>query len=249
MDAKPLIDAIVADPDDEATWLVCADWLLERGDSRGELIRLAPATETDNAAKWRISQIENDEERLFSPALAAHARQWRVDWHRGFIRHAELMNETRDDVVASTLPALCGDPHVGLLSALTINLFDDWEYEIDQITGRERERRRRRRYTIGDVGLELPRLTRLSNLTLRGVAVQPLTHDGIESLSLDANGLAGDFSLPQLESLSVEFSSGAVDHWPFIATPTIKAPVTFSGCTCSYRCCRGGRFHRAAAAR
>jgi uncharacterized protein (TIGR02996 family) len=35
-----LLAAIVANPDDSATRLVYADWLLERGDPRGELIRL-----------------------------------------------------------------------------------------------------------------------------------------------------------------------------------------------------------------
>ncbi len=47
IDAQALIDAIVANPDDLSPWLIYADWLLDRGDLRGELINLEVAREAD----------------------------------------------------------------------------------------------------------------------------------------------------------------------------------------------------------
>lgn len=40
MDDSPFIDTIIANPDDDGPRLVYADWLEERGDPRGEFIRL-----------------------------------------------------------------------------------------------------------------------------------------------------------------------------------------------------------------
>jgi uncharacterized protein (TIGR02996 family) len=39
-DEKPFIEAILADPDDDAPRLIYADWLEDRGDPRGEYLRL-----------------------------------------------------------------------------------------------------------------------------------------------------------------------------------------------------------------
>jgi uncharacterized protein (TIGR02996 family) len=42
-----------ADPDDEATWLVYGDWLLEHGDARGELVRSHRELTEDERARYR----------------------------------------------------------------------------------------------------------------------------------------------------------------------------------------------------
>jgi len=42
-DDKPFIEAILADPQDEAPRLIYADWLEERGDPRGEFLRIEVA--------------------------------------------------------------------------------------------------------------------------------------------------------------------------------------------------------------
>src|SRR5205085_11626679 len=40
MDPTGFVQALIDDPDDETTPLVLADWLEERGDPRGELVRI-----------------------------------------------------------------------------------------------------------------------------------------------------------------------------------------------------------------
>lgn len=57
-----LIDAIEADPDDEAPRAVYADWLLERGDPRGELIQIQTARRTD--PWWAHDRLARREARL-----------------------------------------------------------------------------------------------------------------------------------------------------------------------------------------
>lgn len=200
-----MIDAIVADPEDELGWLVYGDWLLERGHPRGELIQLAAlAAAGDQAAAWRIRELEDDEVPLLSPQLAAHARQWRFEWKRGFIDHAELMNDQRERLGATTIGALCEDPHAALLASLAVDLSDGWEVAVDPHTGRERSRPQRRPYDIGNVDRALAHLHRLETLGLHGAAFDHLGHAAVRSLGVDGRGVTGRFELPRLAALSIE---------------------------------------------
>src|SRR5206468_7966092 len=69
---EAFIQAIIADPDDDAPRLIYADWLDERGDPRGEFIRvqcaLARMDEWD-PRRWDLKRREQD-------LLAAHKRAW-----------------------------------------------------------------------------------------------------------------------------------------------------------------------------
>ncbi|MBA3541481.1 MAG: TIGR02996 domain-containing protein [Deltaproteobacteria bacterium] len=50
MDERDLIAAVAEAPDDDAPRLVYADWLMERGDPRGELVALQCALARADAA-------------------------------------------------------------------------------------------------------------------------------------------------------------------------------------------------------
>ena len=223
MSAEDLIAAIVANPEDESSWLVYADWLLERGDPRGELIRFVDVKD-DVDLFWRLRQIVDDEERLISPRLAAASKQWRLDWHRGFIRHATLTREAVDLYSSDTLPALCRDPHVGLLEALGMDFVEpsvEYDHEGQRLPGWDREAR-----DIGDVGTELARLPRLADVTIHGVDVAELYLGRLKGLAADPGCSAlitGRFELPNLEGLTWELAASAraefTTHSSFIRRP------------------------------
>lgn len=61
-DEAALIAAIEAAPDDDAPRMVYADWLLERGDPRGELIQIQTARRDD--PWWTRDRLERREQRL-----------------------------------------------------------------------------------------------------------------------------------------------------------------------------------------
>ena len=70
---------VQAHPDDAAGWAVYADWLLEHGDSRGELVRRPRALTADELVRFR------------GPIPAAA----RVSWQHGFVVGVELPVERR----------------------------------------------------------------------------------------------------------------------------------------------------------
>jgi uncharacterized protein (TIGR02996 family) len=67
---KPFIEAILADPQDEAPWLIYADWLEERGDPRGEFLRLETALASLPKEDVRARQFQ-DRLRVLQPTIDA----------------------------------------------------------------------------------------------------------------------------------------------------------------------------------
>lgn len=124
MHAAELIASIAAAPADRARWAVYADWLLERGDPRGELIAMSLAAEqrSDEALARRVEALSVDEDRLLSPELAAHAHLWLFTFWRGFIRAARWLgtDDPRAEAV-DAVDALFTDPHACLLERLAIH--------------------------------------------------------------------------------------------------------------------------------
>src|SRR5262249_38868583 len=66
MGEDPFLAAIRANPDDNAVRLVYADWLQERGDPRGEFLRLdtmltglSPNHESYGADRFRLEQLRS----------------------------------------------------------------------------------------------------------------------------------------------------------------------------------------------
>jgi uncharacterized protein (TIGR02996 family) len=82
---RELVAAIAAAPDDDAPKLVYADWLIERGDARGEHVRLAIAGHEPAAKALRDAHPE------WTAGLPA-----RLTFARGFVVGATLDDERRD---------------------------------------------------------------------------------------------------------------------------------------------------------
>jgi uncharacterized protein (TIGR02996 family) len=117
-----LLAAIVADPDVLVNWVVYADWLLERGDPRGELINLELAIEagaTDDRVE-RHRALQRDEDALVSPRLLEEVHHFHLTWWRGFIKEAEMFGPADDVPTRETLAALIADPHACLLRTLSL---------------------------------------------------------------------------------------------------------------------------------
>jgi uncharacterized protein (TIGR02996 family) len=200
VEAEELIAAIIADPDDQTAWMVYADWLLERGHPRGELIQLGPiAAAGDNAAKWRVGQLEADEDSLLSPALLARAQQWRFVFERGFIRLAEYQRHAKPGADTETIRALCSDPHVGLLHTLVLDIYEV-RADDDPITGMNALVYPQT--PIGDISGELSRLRRLRRLDVHGIACTGLSHPTLSELRTDSITCTdARIELPALEVL------------------------------------------------
>lgn len=218
MEAEELIAAIVADPEDRAAWMVYADWLLERGHPRGELIQLGPvAAAGDNAAKWRIRQLEADEGVLVSPRLRERARQWRFAFDRGFVTLAEFQRHAEPRVDAEALRALCADPHAGLLQTVMLDIFEYLDDE-DEVTGTTR--RAYARADVGDLDTELARLRWLREVRLHGVACTALAHRSLQHLTTDSITCAdARIDLPALETLDWHAMSAAAGFGTMLRAP------------------------------
>ena len=96
-DHVAFVEAIAADPDDDAPRLVYADWLEERGDPHAELIRVQCERATMRWDDPRREQLQPRERRLVATIWAA----WKLDrsrlraqFHRGFIDR--VMSDVRE---------------------------------------------------------------------------------------------------------------------------------------------------------
>jgi uncharacterized protein (TIGR02996 family) len=101
-DERRLIEQVLAAPDDDAPRLVYADWLVLRGDPRGEFIQLQCrlAAEPDDANRRAMRVAENKllaahEAAWLAPLRAAlptprQFEQYKFEHVRGFVEHAKL---------------------------------------------------------------------------------------------------------------------------------------------------------------
>src|SRR5207249_6247262 len=90
------LDAIRAAPDDDGPRLIYADWLEERGDPRGEFIRLQVELARLPADDPRLPELKAREQAL----LAEHRDAWLAplrelveddpDFRRGFVERVTL---------------------------------------------------------------------------------------------------------------------------------------------------------------
>ncbi len=94
MEEADWIAQIVAQPDDDAPRLVYADWLIQRGDPRGEFITVQcalaryEATDADvgDVAKLRSRErnLRRTHDQTWNAAAAEVAPSWALDYRRGF---------------------------------------------------------------------------------------------------------------------------------------------------------------------
>ncbi|HEY2147185.1 MAG TPA: TIGR02996 domain-containing protein, partial [Pirellulales bacterium] len=92
------LQAILADPEDDAPRLIYADWLEERGDPRGEFIRLQCALERLSATDPARPDLEDEagdllyqHEQEWTAPLQGIASEWR--FRRGFIEEVSIAGE------------------------------------------------------------------------------------------------------------------------------------------------------------
>jgi uncharacterized protein (TIGR02996 family) len=97
-EVAPLFEEICRDPDDDMPRLILADWLEERGDPRGEFIRLQcqqaadeSVTSLDSDLRIRGDELLREFEPQWVGSLAAHCSQW--TFRRGFVEFAATTAE------------------------------------------------------------------------------------------------------------------------------------------------------------
>lgn len=214
-DQARLIAAIVADPDAAHAWDVYRDWLLDRGDPRGEWIAAALASNDDHVAVK--PPVEDD--LLMSPRLLEQSHLLQFSWWRGFIRGASLVGAMDDPPTFKTLDALLGDPHAALLADLELvhpitETVPLWE----AVVAREpRSITTVIAANLGAGGARLAALPSLDTLVLVGrgafrptveiiETVVELTHPSLRSLETGGDAcpalLSGRFDLPRLVHLN-----------------------------------------------
>lgn len=123
---KALLAAVIAKPSDHATRLVYADWLLERGDKRGDLIRLhQEGKETHALARKHAPTVEAQYTKLFNTidlrtgfverlsAYAGALAKYPELFEREPFREAHLIAMKPDDL--AKLAKTCG-PHLARLT-------------------------------------------------------------------------------------------------------------------------------------
>jgi uncharacterized protein (TIGR02996 family) len=218
--SAPLIAAIVDEPGAIGPWQVYADWLLDRGDPRGELINLAIAVESgtaDESIEARLGALASDDDAWLSPRLLAEAHHWELALSRGFVKSAELVEASSfdaagDPITVETVAALVDDPHSTLLDTLVISgivLDDDLWYAMFR-----RAHQRLRDLEAFNLGrfaerlnIAAPRLERLELVAWLDVPgpVTDLVHDHVSTLISGADSCpalcTGRFALPRLQRL------------------------------------------------
>jgi uncharacterized protein (TIGR02996 family) len=106
-------------PDDWPSWLVYADWLLDQGDERGELIVLehklrAPSSEEERRVfELRVQALHHEHGPRWRQGLVL--KQVELEWHHGFLRRAvfqygdvvELFEQLMAHPAAHLLSSVC----------------------------------------------------------------------------------------------------------------------------------------------
>ena len=118
-----LLAAVYENPDDDEPRLVLADWLLERGDPRGELISL-------QYRRHRGETLTPAEEKLEKKLLAAHTKTWLGPMYgvllaklnvlrRGFLDEGRLYPRSPASAAAANCPAWATVTRLSMSEVLT----------------------------------------------------------------------------------------------------------------------------------
>jgi uncharacterized protein (TIGR02996 family) len=92
--AAEFMPAIQADPDDDVPRLIYADWLEDRGDPRGEFIRVQCELADRRTPYFRREELEQREREL----LARHDAEWTAPL-RGWVNHWKFRRGFVDEVL------------------------------------------------------------------------------------------------------------------------------------------------------
>ena len=113
-DDRAFLNSLLAMPDDAAPWLVYADWLDERGDARGEYIRLVQglATKPDAAIRKRLNAVRPTLPRDWLAVveqpklLRANPTPYETEWSGVGLGDVRLADGTYKASEYQTLPAV-----------------------------------------------------------------------------------------------------------------------------------------------
>jgi uncharacterized protein (TIGR02996 family) len=226
---EALIAAIVADPTSSHGWDVYSDWLLDRGDPRGEWIRAALASDDERVA----TKPPIDDRVLLSPRLADQWHLLLFSWWRGFIRGASLTGAPDDPPTGETIAALLADPHAALLSKLALGhaITDTVPLWRALVAEPRPSLRRLAASNLGDGGALLDALPNLETLHLAShepvvAPVERLVHSNLRELIVPSErecpaAIVGAIETPRLEELSWTAAS------PELALVTTATSVLF----------------------
>jgi uncharacterized protein (TIGR02996 family) len=105
--------------EDDPSWEVYADYLLERGDPRGELIRLQrrAAGREDPALARSIAELFTAHVEAWTPS--AHGLDIEHDWRHGFVSSMRVKGLTSAEHMEA-LGRVLGDPQARMLTALSL---------------------------------------------------------------------------------------------------------------------------------
>lgn len=116
------LEALVREHDDEPSWQVLEDWLLETNDPRAQLVRLEKAKERTVLAMLDLAPMLLGAEAAF---IEAH------EWRAGYARRASIIAAREhgryferelktDEEIAASLKAIADAPALGLVRDVTV---------------------------------------------------------------------------------------------------------------------------------
>jgi uncharacterized protein (TIGR02996 family) len=199
--------ALIADPDDRATYAVYADWLESQGDLRAELMHVQLHADERTPEQWELvrAAIARLESVLLGELVQRmSSRRYRaqdaIAWRLGFIDAMRLRNYHVAEPYAPLVADLLAHPSAALLRELEVDAYRDATGEIVDTDADE----------IADVVAVLVRVTprSLRQLRLR--------------LARDVATLPDLVTLPNLEHLRLDL----VNYDRCMSPDTVRAVAT-----------------------
>jgi uncharacterized protein (TIGR02996 family) len=214
-DAHALYDAVLANPDDDATRGVLGDVLLEQGDPRGELIALQLRTPPDDR---RIKALIKRHAPYLLGALAPVLREY--TFTRGFLSRA-VVKGVSSKAIADAIAGCVGDP----LWATVEHLEGGSEALVMHPIMRALRSLAHTKVGLGALA-RLPRLEALTTTTDDKdwliVANDPAAFATLRRLAISPHAVTARtlFTLPLVRRLDTLDVRLAIDNWP---TPNTDA--------------------------
>lgn len=213
-DEATLRAAIIADPDADEPRLVYADWLMERSDVRGELIRLQCAPSTSET-RQRISELLAANWTTLAGAAAPFASQTSFD--RGFVDRVTMTVAAflkQGEALFSTEPIRC----------LRVDnpKFTDRDLErLGSAAAMERVRELELRQLNPDAMPRRPLAALAKGTAFR--ALRKLSIDFCGESAADWHAVFGAIDAPTLEAVHLHYNHGSAELYRALATnPTLS---------------------------
>ena len=140
MTHEELETAILENPDDDASYLVYADWLLANSDPRGELIMLQHDADEATGSRKRTLQraanalLEKQAAYFWGPLPAKQCKHDAI-WRYGYVRKLELQwnggRRRPSEGALELLGAVLQHPSYRFMVDLQIGCVFDEDYELD----------------------------------------------------------------------------------------------------------------------